>query len=288
MIFVEDDEEGGSIAEQTFAGFGYSTLWQIPGFNLSGLTEGSGLYLDILSRPFAHVTPAQYRSLWYCNPQPLVQMVTTTPADHPLQIRKSSSVNVAVSPSIGTDPPPLQIAGPTSAEMGSDKHLVIYALRYDATDSIAPPVGAYGIFARLTSNLYSPSDPFLIVINNGVADYPRMVPAARAINAAAFLPGDYNHDERVDAADYGVWRKTLGSTITLAADGSGNQQVDLADFDVWRRNFEISIAGSGLADSAVPEPNEWVLAVLSFGSYLVVRSKRVSNGRINSCHRFET
>ena len=169
--------------------------------------------------------------------------------------------------------------------MGSDKHLVIYALRYDATDSIAPPVGAYGIFARLTSNLYAPSDPFLIVINNGVDDFPQMVPAALAINAAAFLPGDYNHDDRVDAADYVVWRKTLGSTTALAADGSGNQQVDQADFDVWRHNFGTSIAGSGLAISAVPEPNGWVLAVVSFGTYLFVFSKRASNRPVNSCHR---
>src|SRR4029079_3663044 len=109
--------------------FGYSTVWQIPGFNLSGLAEGSGLYLDVLSRPFAHATPAEYRSLWYCDPQSLGPTVTATPADHPLQIRKSNSVNVVVSPAIGTDPPPLQIAVPTLAEMGSDKHLVIYALR---------------------------------------------------------------------------------------------------------------------------------------------------------------
>lgn len=285
MIFVEDDEEGGSIAEQTYAGFGYSTVWQIPGFNLSGLDEGSGLYLDVLSRPFAHATPAEYRSLWYCDPLPLVKMVTTTPADHPLQIRKSSSVNVVVSPVAGTDPPPLQIAGPTQAEMGSDKHLVIYALRYDTTDSIAPPAGAYGIFARLTANVYAASDPFLIVINNGIEDFPQMVPAGRAINAAAFLPGDYNHDDRVDAADYGVWRKTLSSTTTLAADGSGNQQVDQADFDVWRRNFGTSIAGGGLAISAVPEPNGWVLAVISFGTYLFVLSKRASKHPVNSCHR---
>ena len=74
-----------------------------------------------------------------------------------------------------------------------------------------------------------------------------MVPAALAINAAAFLPGDYNHDDRVDAADYGVWRKTFGSTTALAADGSGNQQIDQADFDVWRRNFGTSSRRAVLA-----------------------------------------
>ena len=64
-----------------------------------------------------------------------------------------------------------------------------------------------------------------------------MLDAAAAINRDALLAGDYNHDDRVDAADYVVWRKTFGSTTALAADGSGNQQIDQADFDVWRRNF---------------------------------------------------
>ena len=128
--------------------------------------------------------------------------------------------------------------------MGFHNHLVAYALN----EVSPPPAGAYGFFARLTSNQYGPSDPFLVVLNNGVFDYAQMVPAALAINAAAFLPGDYNHDDRVDAADYVVWRKTFGSTTALAADGSGNQQIDQADFDVWRRNFGTTVAGSGVVD----------------------------------------
>src|SRR5262245_11941016 len=79
MIFVEDDEDGQSLPDQAFSGFGYSTFWQIPGFNISGLAEGSGLFLDVLSRPFAHATPAEYRALWYSNAQGTVPKVSTTP-----------------------------------------------------------------------------------------------------------------------------------------------------------------------------------------------------------------
>ena len=50
------------------------------------------------------------------------------------------------------------------------------------------------------------------------------------------LPGDYNNDNRVDTADYALWRKTAGTT-NLAADGNGDGIVDTKDFDVWRAYF---------------------------------------------------
>jgi hypothetical protein len=51
------------------------------------------------------------------------------------------------------------------------------------------------------------------------------------------LPGDYNGNDVVDAADYTVWRNTLGSTIDLRADGNGNGVIDQGDYGVWTANF---------------------------------------------------
>ena len=52
------------------------------------------------------------------------------------------------------------------------------------------------------------------------------------------LPGDYNQDGTVDAADYVVWRSTLDQTGTdLVADGNDNGAVDAADYQLWRANF---------------------------------------------------
>jgi hypothetical protein len=54
------------------------------------------------------------------------------------------------------------------------------------------------------------------------------------------LLGDYNLNDVVDAADYVVWRKTLGTGGIAAfsgADGSGNGLIDQADHNVWRANF---------------------------------------------------
>ena len=57
------------------------------------------------------------------------------------------------------------------------------------------------------------------------------------------LPGDYNFNGVVDAADYSVWRDTVGSTNDLRADGSGaaagvpDGVVDELDYDFWKANF---------------------------------------------------
>ena len=75
------------------------------------------------------------------------------------------------------------------------------------------------------------------------------------------LTGDYNGDGLVDAADYTLWRDTLGSTTDLAADGDGNGVVDLADFQLWRDNFGAVAASSSSA--AVPEPAAFGLALLA-------------------------
>jgi mannan endo-1,4-beta-mannosidase len=78
-------------------------------------------------------------------------------------------------------------------------------------------------------------------------------------NLAAALPGDYNLDGTVNAADYTVWRNSFGRTGTgLAADGDGNGTIDNGDYDVWQLYFGETAAGSG---SSVPEPNAVLLGV---------------------------
>jgi hypothetical protein len=79
------------------------------------------------------------------------------------------------------------------------------------------------------------------------------------------LAGDFNGNGTVDAADYVVWRKTLGSTTVLDADGDDNGRVDQYDYAVWRFTFGNSTGvGSFATASSVPEPSGAVLLIAAY------------------------
>jgi hypothetical protein len=56
---------------------------------------------------------------------------------------------------------------------------------------------------------------------------------------AGLLPGDYNHDGMVDAADSTVWRNAMGAAVEpgTGADGNGDGVIDDDDYEVWKHNF---------------------------------------------------
>jgi hypothetical protein len=80
------------------------------------------------------------------------------------------------------------------------------------------------------------------------------------------LPGDYNQNGVVDAADYVVWRKNSGSGTSLPNDDTPG--VGLDDFTRWRAHFGQTVSGNGSgsnlrAGSAVPESSSLGLFVLA-------------------------
>jgi autotransporter-associated beta strand protein len=103
--------------------------------------------------------------------------------------------------------------------------------------------------------------------------------ATLTIVAPGFGPGDYNHDGTVNAADYTVWRDTLGSTTNLAADGNGDNSIDAGDYDVWKLHFgEMTSSGSGAGSGAtVPEPATAWLVLSSASAILLFRRQTRSN-----------
>jgi hypothetical protein len=88
------------------------------------------------------------------------------------------------------------------------------------------------------------------------------------------LPGDFNEDGRVDAADYVVWRNGVGS---LYAED---------DYNVWRANFGRAVGGIGnLSLAAVPEPITVTAFALAIVPVIGARQRRGRQCRRRGLYR---
>jgi hypothetical protein len=100
------------------------------------------------------------------------------------------------------------------------------------------------------------------------------VDSFRLVNILVPLPGDFNGDGAVNAADYTVWRDTLGSTTDLRADANLNGVVDSGDYQLWRANYGSTGTSGSSSAAAVPEPASAMLAWLAAGFALCVLRPR--------------
>jgi hypothetical protein len=112
--------------------------------------------------------------------------------------------------------------------------------------------GVNGTFSTLADELPALSSGLEWAIDYGTNNVVLSV-------VTAGLPGDYNQNGTVDAADYTVWRDNLGSGASLPNDDTPGVGQD--DYDRWKTNFGNVAAGSGVgsgsgagSSAAVPEP----------------------------------
>jgi fibronectin-binding autotransporter adhesin len=88
---------------------------------------------------------------------------------------------------------------------------------------------------------------------------------AGVLSVVATLPGDFNQDSVVDAADYVAWSK---GGLTAATP---------ENYNLWRTNFGSTSPGSGAStNSATPEPASWILLVVA-GLVARFRVRRASS-----------
>jgi T5SS/PEP-CTERM-associated repeat protein len=94
------------------------------------------------------------------------------------------------------------------------------------------------------------------------------------------VPGDYNGDGTVDAADYTIWHDSLGQMGSgLAADGNGNGVVDQGDYNVWKMHFGGHIGSGAASNAEVPEPAAWLLLVVGMISIRLALPCAFSNAK---------
>jgi hypothetical protein len=90
----------------------------------------------------------------------------------------------------------------------------------------------------------------------------------------ADLPGDFNNDGNVDAADYIVWRKNEGGTTALPNDDGLGTPIRAEHYNLWRAHFgEMQSPGIG-AGGANPEPGTFVLAAVGILLFGACRARR--------------
>jgi hypothetical protein len=128
----------------------------------------------------------------------------------------------------------------------------------DLFDIISAGGGITGTFANVMQPPLMPAGLFFDVLYS-----PTLVQLM--VVEQVLLPGDYNLNGVVDAADYALWRDTLGQMgQDLAADGNGDGSIDAADYDVWRIHFG-NMANSGASFAKlvrVPEPTSAVMLIM--------------------------
>jgi hypothetical protein len=135
----------------------------------------------------------------------------------------------------------------------------ISASTFNLVDTAAPDFApTFPDAALVQSGGAGSSDPIVTIAVNTVVT-----------GSVELLPGDYNQNGIVDAADYTVWHDSLGDVgQDLPADGDRNGVVDRADYNVWKGSLGATLTGT---PARVPEPMSILIAVAGIVASLTAR-----------------
>jgi hypothetical protein len=178
---------------------------------------------------------------------------------------------------------------PDGIDSGSiHNHMALQLRDSDSDSATSPAQGIYMLAWQARSTRFETSDPFFFVFRTSNITIPVRDLAVAwvranldALTSPPALLGDYNVDGSVDAADYVVWRATMGQMGPgLPADGNRDLSVDGSDYEIWKANFDSVATASAEARNqrfAVPEA-----ATLSMIAVMVVPLSllRFSNSRM--------
>jgi hypothetical protein len=167
---------------------------------------------------------------------------------------------------------------PTSFDANARNNLALTIFGTDGTSVLATsdanPAGGMESIANLLLPAAGTYFERITGANNTIQLYEL------SLSPTSILVGDYNRNGVVDAADYVVWRKSLGQSVAAgtSADGNFDGLITAADYDVWKSHFE-QTGGSGVgvglqASATVPEPSTFGIAAAVLFAVPFVRRRR--------------
>jgi hypothetical protein len=136
-----------------------------------------------------------------------------------------------------------------------------------------------GTIAVTVDGGYTPqlNDSFTLLVADNIAGMPTLggsdalafslaasTSTQLILTAVSGLAGDFNNDGAVDAADYTVWRDSVGGAAGSLLNDTTHTVVGEAQYAIWRANFGRALPpmSSLLAAAAVPEPTTLALLLL--------------------------
>jgi hypothetical protein len=104
------------------------------------------------------------------------------------------------------------------------------------------------------------------------------------------IAGDYNLSGTVDAADFVVWRNSLGSVVPAysSADGDGNGIIDQNDYGVWRANFGRTLTATAAVSGAIPEGRTDSPAAFNASAQAEAQAKEAAIARMHDTDAYFT
>ena len=87
------------------------------------------------------------------------------------------------------------------------------------------------------------------------------------------LPGDYDNNHIVDAADYILWRQNVGTNNVLLNDAVGGM-IDDDQYNQWRANYGKTIPTGSVGTVLVPEPGAATLLLAAAAVVLAMHGRQ--------------
>ena len=130
----------------------------------------------------------------------------------------------------------------TSGPLGTVNGAVTTVLLGKGTFNLGTTTSTFKLGKKTTGvNTQSFTDKTNLDIDNAALNIQGAGDSTFTLQLVVTPPGDYNHNGVVDAADYTIWRDTLGSTTDLRANGVNigvsAGKIDQADYAFWKSHF---------------------------------------------------